>query len=131
VRDRPKTRISGGRGDLRLGGESRWPLFWSGTGRTSRSTATESGFPPEARADIRGCFREIGAFEPDVSVYLPQMAAKKAPDLIRTKGGYRLERAVRAEFDSKYGQTPATVVVTKLLSELPASATADFHMTKG
>jgi hypothetical protein len=30
VRDRPKTRISGGRGNLRLGGQSRWRLLWNG-----------------------------------------------------------------------------------------------------
>jgi hypothetical protein len=71
-------------------------------------------------AQIRACFREIDAIEPAISGYLPQMADKRTPDLVRSRGGYRLERAVRAALDKKYGQSPATVAVTKLLADLPA-----------
>jgi hypothetical protein len=56
-------------------------------------------------ADIRGCFRELHLKEVDVSVYMPQMANKREPDLIKVKGGYKLEGTLRRTFDARVRPT--------------------------
>jgi hypothetical protein len=81
---------------------------------------THAGVATFDNADMRRCFREVGAVAPDVTVYLPRMAEKKPPDLIMVRGKYQLERSVRAALDKKYGQHPVTIAVAKLLSDLPA-----------
>ncbi len=48
------------------------------------------------------------------------MAAKKPPELLRSKGGYKLQGSIRRTLDAKYGQAETTVAVTGLLSSLPA-----------
>jgi hypothetical protein len=69
---------------------------------------------------IRDCFREADLLAPDVTVYLPRMADKQPPDLIRVRGGYKLEGKVRRTLDATHGANQSIVVVTKLLSDLPA-----------
>jgi hypothetical protein len=49
VRDRTKTSISGGRGDLRLGGQSRWPLLWSELAGRRDRRRRRAAFRTEAR----------------------------------------------------------------------------------
>jgi hypothetical protein len=70
-------------------------------------------------ADVRACFRELYLKEVDVTTYLPQMANKREPDLIRHKGGYRLEGRLRRTLDAKFGQEASVVVITKMLADLP------------
>ncbi|WP_287979970.1 hypothetical protein [Sphingomonas sp.] len=69
---------------------------------------------------MRQCFKEVGIDAPDMSVYLPRLAAKKPPQLIREKGGYRLAGAVRRVLDIKLGGDPTTLAVAKALTDLPA-----------
>lgn len=71
-------------------------------------------------ADVRACFRELHLKEVDVTVYLPQMASKREPDLIKVKGGYKLEGKARRAFDAKFGEDSNVVVITKMLADLPA-----------
>ncbi|MGX9178683.1 hypothetical protein [Mesorhizobium sp. BHbdii] len=71
-------------------------------------------------AYIRQCFKEAGIDPPDTSVYLPRLAAKKPPQLIREKGGYRLAGAVRRVLDTRLGGDPTVAAVTKALTDLPA-----------
>jgi hypothetical protein len=68
---------------------------------------------------IRDCFRQIDAPDPQVSVYLPRMAARKPPLLVRVRGEYKLEGSLKRSLDAKYGIHQHAVIVTKLLSELP------------
>jgi hypothetical protein len=75
-------------------------------------------------ADVRACFRELHLKEVDVTVYLPQMANKREPDLIRVKGAYKLEGKLRRAFDAKFGQEASVVIVTKMLSDLPGKLSA-------
>lgn len=70
-------------------------------------------------AYLRQCFKEIGVDAPDMSVYLPRLAAKRPPQLIKDKGGYRLAGAVRRALDTKLGGDPTVVAVAKALSDLP------------
>lgn len=56
---------------------------------------------------------------PDLSVYLPRLAARRPPLLLRDKAGYRLEGTVRRVLDAKYGDHPTTVAVAAVLSGLP------------
>jgi hypothetical protein len=63
--------------------------------------------------------RELYLKEVDVTTYLPQMANKREPDLIRHKGGYRLEGRLRRTLDAKFGQEASVVVITKMLADLP------------
>lgn len=71
-------------------------------------------------ADVRGCFRELHLKEVDVTVYLPQMANKREPDLIRVKSTYKLEGKLRRALDTKFGQDTHGVIITKMLADLPA-----------
>jgi hypothetical protein len=68
---------------------------------------------------MRQCFRDAGLEPPDLSVYLPRMAAKKPPQLIKERNGYRLASAVRRELDKKLGGDPTVTAVAKALTDLP------------
>src|SRR5581483_9033963 len=69
---------------------------------------------------MRQCFRDIAASDPNVARELPRMADRKPPDLLRVRGGYMLEGSIKRALDTRYGNHPTTVAVTKLLTELPA-----------
>jgi hypothetical protein len=72
-----------------------------------------------ANEDINYCFRVISAVPPEVSKHLSRMAEKKQPDLVRARGGYKLEGSLRRALDTKYGAHPSVVVVSQLLTGLP------------
>lgn len=69
--------------------------------------------------DMRQCFRKVGLEAPDMSVYLPRLASKKPPQLIKEKGNYRLSGTVSRELDKKYGINPTVVAISQILSALP------------
>ena len=69
---------------------------------------------------MRRCFNDAGIDPPDMSVYLSRMAAKKPPQLIKEKGGYRLASSTRRALDVRLGGDPTIVVVSKALADLPA-----------
>ena len=71
-------------------------------------------------AQMRRCFRDLALDSPDMSVYLPRLAAKKPPQLVKEKGGYRLSGAVRRDLDKRHGDEPTVVVISQILSGLPA-----------
>jgi hypothetical protein len=72
-------------------------------------------------ADIRTCYDELSLEKPrDVNPYLAQMLNRKPREVLRDKRGYALERRVRDQLETKYGQRLATVQADKLLLELPA-----------
>jgi hypothetical protein len=56
--------------------------------------------------------------QPNVASYLPRMAEQKPPDLVKVRGGYKLERSVRSVLDARYGIHHSVVQVSKLLSDL-------------
>lgn len=70
-------------------------------------------------AYMRQCFKDVGVDPPDMSVYLPRLAAKKPPQLIKEKGAYKLAAAVRRKLDMRLGGDPTVIAVTKALSDLP------------
>ena len=70
-------------------------------------------------AQMRQCFRKAGIEPPDLSVYLPRLASKKPPQLIKQGTGYRLSGPVRRALDAKLGGDPTTVAVAKALADLP------------
>ena len=64
--------------------------------------------------------------KPDnVSPYFQQLQQKNPPELLKDRGGYRLEGRVRAEFDAKYSQRPSTIVVEAMLAELPGKVSSE------
>ena len=72
-------------------------------------------------ADISRCYEGVHIAGPkNVPQQLAQLAAKKPPELLKNKSGYRLEKRVRDGFDKKYGQRASTIQVTNLLKELPS-----------
>lgn len=71
-------------------------------------------------AYMRQCFKDAAIEPPNMSVYLPRLVAKRPPQLIREKGGYRLDRAVKRTLDSRLGGNPTTAAVTKALLDLPS-----------
>ena len=68
-------------------------------------------------ADIRKCFADLHMIDPGVSVYLPRMVAKQ--DVVKSRGGFKLEHRIRATLDTKYGVHHSVVQVSKLLADLP------------
>ncbi|QCB42147.1 hypothetical protein E5673_07845 [Sphingomonas sp. PAMC26645] len=71
-------------------------------------------------AYMRQCFRDSGADAPDMSVYLPRLAAKKPPQLICEKGGYRLAATLRRDFDKRFNGDVTIRAITQTLAALPA-----------
>jgi hypothetical protein len=70
-------------------------------------------------AYLRECFRAAGIDAPDMSVYLPRLAAKKPPQLVKEKGVYRLAGHVRRDLDRRLGGDVLQVAVAKSLADLP------------
>jgi hypothetical protein len=71
-------------------------------------------------AQIRECYDKLSLDAPMLNRDLERMARKKPPELLKDGQGYRLHGKVRQLLDAKYGQAQTTIVVTKLLAELPA-----------
>lgn len=71
-------------------------------------------------AHLRECFRAVGAEAPDMSIYLPRLAAKKPPQLIREKGLYRLAGHIRRDLDRRLGGDVLQVAVAQSLAGLPS-----------
>ena len=69
---------------------------------------------------MRNCFRDVGLEAPDMSVYLPRLARKKPPQIIKNVGGYRLAGALRRALDKKLGDEPVITAITDTLATLPA-----------
>lgn len=69
---------------------------------------------------MRTCFREVGVEPPNMSLYLPRLAAKKPPQLIREGQAYRLSGLMRRKLDEKYGGELSGVIVKQALADLPA-----------
>lgn len=87
-------------------------LLWFSETVRKRATAD--------KAYIRQCFREAGTDPPDLSIYLPRLAAKRPPQLIKERSGYRLAANVRRALDRRYGLEPAVVAVSQILQDLPS-----------
>lgn len=69
---------------------------------------------------MRQCFKDAGIDAPDMSVYLSRLAAKKPPQLVKEKGGFRLAAPVRRMLDTRLGGDPIKIAVAKTLTDLPA-----------
>lgn len=69
---------------------------------------------------LKTCFDDIHAVAPDLSVYLPRMAAKKPPLVLKSSSGYRLEGQVRKRLDERFGESQATIQISKLLKDVSA-----------
>lgn len=71
-------------------------------------------------AQIKACFDRLNLAPPSVvGPFLAAMEKRKPKEALRSASGYRLESRVREQFDSRFGQRPATAHVHQLLSELP------------
>ncbi len=51
---------------------------------------------------------------------LSRLVDRRPRVLLQDRAGYRLEGKVRQALDAKYGEAPTTIIVAKLLAELPA-----------
>jgi hypothetical protein len=69
-------------------------------------------------AAIKTCFVELHMADPNVAQYLPRMVGYK--ELVKSKGGYKLERSVRGDLDKRYGVHHSVISVNKILTDLPA-----------
>jgi hypothetical protein len=69
-------------------------------------------------AHFRRAYESMSLAQPsNFSQLLNQLVQQK--HMLKNAKGIALERRVREKFDSRYGQRPTTVEVTKLLAELP------------
>lgn len=63
-------------------------------------------------AYMRKCFQEAGLQPPDVSKYLPRLAGKKPPQLVKVAGNrYKLGAAQRRTLDARLGADPTVVAI--------------------
>lgn len=70
-------------------------------------------------ADVRRCYEQLDCAPPgNLTQSLQQMVAKRPPDLLKDKRGYRLENRVKEQLDGKYGQRQATIAVDAMLVDL-------------
>lgn len=68
---------------------------------------------------LRATFKEMHAEPPPVSVYLPRMAAKRPPIMVKQGGGYRLAGPVRRSLSEQLGSSQSSVSISALLKALP------------
>jgi hypothetical protein len=71
-------------------------------------------------AAVRDCFRALNVAPPDVTVYMPRMAETEPRELLRTRSGFKLAGHLRRSLEARYGNHPTVVMVSNLLSDLPA-----------
>lgn len=71
-------------------------------------------------AKVRECFATLSLEDPYVSTYMPRMATREPIELLKCRGGYKLEGNLARKLDEKYGQHPSVIMVQKLLADLPA-----------
>jgi hypothetical protein len=72
-------------------------------------------------ADINACFDELQYERPsNTARFLQSMTETKPKQMLKSTQGYALERRVREKFDGAYGEREATVVVHRILSDLPS-----------
>jgi len=76
--------------------------------------------PAFATGDVRKCFEELRLVPPNVSLHLRRMTEAKLPNLIKSKGKYKLHRRDMTYLEGIYGSHPTTIAATKLLTDLPA-----------
>jgi hypothetical protein len=71
------------------------------------------------QASIRACYQQENLPEPNYSEQFKRLVEKRPKVLLQDSGGYRLEHAMRAKLDEKYGEHETTISVSKLLKDLP------------
>jgi hypothetical protein len=80
---------------------------------------THKGLVRFRTADLTACFDEVHIHRPsNPSQFVRQLCEQK--QFISDREGFRLERALRSELDIKWGQRDETIVVDRLLSDLPS-----------
>lgn len=71
-------------------------------------------------ADIKACYADLGMDEPSaIQPFLAAMEKRRPREVLHDRRGYALEKAIKDQFEAKYGQRDITIQVTQLLSELP------------
>ena len=80
---------------------------------------TVLGKPRFVTKDIASCYDALNYDKPNISQFLADMEKRKPKVLLRNGDGYALEGRIRDEFDRRFGSRESTVVVDRLLSDLP------------
>ncbi|HZO94770.1 MAG TPA: hypothetical protein VFB22_13585 [Candidatus Baltobacteraceae bacterium] len=77
-----------------------------------------------APRDVAACFDKLHVDGPtNLPRSLAALSETRPKQALKSKGGYRLEHLVRADFDSKYGQRASTQQLTRQLQELEGKIT--------
>ncbi|HEU4635271.1 MAG TPA: hypothetical protein VFS41_03780 [Edaphobacter sp.] len=71
------------------------------------------------REAIKECYQALHLGPPDIGISLRRLVQRRPAALLKDARGYRLEGKVRSALDKKYGEHESTLVVSKLLKELP------------
>jgi hypothetical protein len=75
-------------------------------------------------SDIRACYDGINIEKPsNVNPYLSSLENQKPKSILKDSKGYYLAKQVRDNFAEKYGKRQSTILVDKLLTELPLKVT--------
>lgn len=72
-------------------------------------------------ANIRACYERAHLDSPrNLPRSMDALCEKKPPDLLKSKGSYRLYANQMARLNSRYGKPESTVAVEQVLTQLPA-----------
>jgi hypothetical protein len=73
-----------------------------------------------APSQIMGCFENASLEHPaNVNSILTNLLGKKPKEILKDRRGYYLEKRIKDDLQSKYGQRQATIQADKALVELP------------
>lgn len=81
---------------------------------------THKNKPHFKPADVTACFKELGLDRPvNIGRLIQSMTESKPKQVLKSANGYSLERRVKEQFDTAYGERESTVAVHAMLAELP------------
>ena len=69
---------------------------------------------------IRRCYEQLHYNPPNLSRDMARLAERRPPELLKDATGFRLEARVREALDARYGDSPSSIAVAKLLAGLPS-----------
>ncbi|HEY6091115.1 MAG TPA: hypothetical protein VIV83_03920 [Gemmatimonadales bacterium] len=70
--------------------------------------------------EIRECYDQLSYTAPRLNRDLERLLDRRPRELLQDSRGFRLHGTVKQALDEKYGEAQTTIVVKKLLAELPA-----------
>lgn len=70
--------------------------------------------------EILNCYEQLNIQKPsNAKAFINSLANKRNPELLKDNSGFFLEKRIKDAFDLKFGKKASTVLVDKILEEIP------------